>query len=247
MKTMRLCNLPAVLLFVLGAFMPAASAMEVSALLDKVAVAYGINTLADGVKGIRQTGRTFSSMRQEEGPILRTYQHPDRLRIEIRYPGSEEIRVLNGSQAWKQNEPITGSFHAAMILQAARMALPWSLQKDRSSLRDLGTLKFEDGKNLQVLEQPLGIGLVMRATIDTDTGRILRSVGRMTGNMGIMEFGTIYEDFRKHDGLLYAATERHFAMNQATGYTHIDKIEFVDALPETLFLPDGKAAAKTRI
>lgn len=247
MKTMRLRSLPAILLFVLGTFMPAASAMEISALLDKVAATYGINSLAGGIKGIRQTGRTFSSMRQEEGPIVRTYQHPDRLRIEIRYPGSEEVRVLNGSQAWKQGEPITGSFHAAMILQAARMALPWNLQKDRSSLRDLGTLKLDDGKNIQVLEQPLGIGLVMRATIDTDTGHILRSVGRMTGSMGIMEFGTIYEDFRMQDGLLYAATERHFAMNQATGYTHIDKIEFVDALPEKQFIPEEKSATKTRI
>lgn len=236
-----------ILLIVLASFMPAASAMEINALLDKVALAYGVNTLAGGLKGIRQTGRTFSFMRQEEGPILRAYQHPDRLRIEIRYPGSEEVRVLHGAHAWKQGEPAPESFYGAMVLQAARMALPWSLLKDRSQLRELGTIRLDDGRTLQVLEQPLGIGLVMRISIDPDSGRIIRTAGRLTGSMGIMEFETVYEDFRVQDGLLYAATEHHFAMNQATGYTHIDKFEFVDSLPDRLFLPDETSGNKTRI
>jgi hypothetical protein len=89
--------------------------------------------------------------------------------------------------------------------------------------------------------------MVMRASIDTDSGRIIQTIGRMTGSMGVMEFRTVYEDFRVQDGLLYAATEHHFAMNQATGYTHIDKIEFVDALPDKLFLPDETSGNKTRI
>jgi hypothetical protein len=63
--------------------------------------------------------------------------------------------------------------------------------------------------------------------------------------MGLMEFGAAYEDFRTQDGRLYASTERHFVGGQPTGHTHIERIEFLDELPESLFTPPG-LEAKTR-
>jgi hypothetical protein len=223
-----------------------AAANEIDTLLDKVAASYGVAALPGGLKAVRQTGRTFSAMRGEEGSILRAFQQPDRLRVEIRYAAVEEVRVLSGSRAWKQGEPMSGSFQAAMLLQAARMALPWNLQAERAQLRDLGASRLADGTALREVELPLGIGLVLRVAIDSASGRILRSVGRLTGSMGVMEFATIYEDFRVQDGILYAATERHFAMEQATGHTRIEHIEFLDSLPDELFVPTEPARPRTR-
>jgi hypothetical protein len=63
--------------------------------------------------------------------------------------------------------------------------------------------------------------------------------------MGLMEFGTVYADFRTQDGRLYAAEEHHYAAGQSTGYTNIERIEFLDTLPESLYVPPGPEA-KTR-
>lgn len=215
------------------------SAAGIDDLLAKVSIAYGGEAARQGAKGMRQKGVTYSNMRKMEGRILRAYQAPDRLRIEIRYPDAEEIRILNGPHAWKQEQPMTGPFHGALVLQAARLALPWNLLEARDRLRDLGTKKFGDTQELHVLELPLGSGLVMEVGIEPESGRITRSLGKVAGSMGVMEFGTAYEDFRTQDGRLYAATEQHFAIGQPTGTTRIDHVEFLEALPESLFTPPG--------
>jgi hypothetical protein len=222
----------------------AADAEPIDALLARVASAYGGETLREGVKAIRQTGVTYSTMRKAEGRIVRAYQAPDRLRIEIQYPGDEELRILNGPHAWKREQQMSKPFRDAQLLLAVRMALPWNLLQARSQLRDLGVQKHGEAL-LRMLELPMSESLVIKVAIEPESGRIVRSIGSVAGSMGLMEFGTAYEDFRTQDGRLYAATERHYAAGQPTGHTYIERIEFLDALPESLFTPPGPEA-KTR-
>jgi hypothetical protein len=215
-------------------------------LLVKVTTAYGGETAREGTKGVRQTGVTYSSMRRQEGRIIRTYQAPDRLRIEILYPETEELRILNGPHAWKREQPMGKPFRDALMLQAVRMGLPWSLLQGRAQLRDLGMQAIDAGQPLRMLELPLGANLAIKVGIDPESGLIMRSVGTMTGSMGVMEFGTVYEDFRTQDGRRYAGVEHHYAAGQATGHTRIDQMEFLDTFPEeSLFIPPGPEA-KTR-
>lgn len=222
----------------------AADAESLDALLAKVATAYGGETLREGAKAIRHTGVTYSNMRKMEGRIIRTYQAPDRLRIEIQYPDAEELRILNGPHAWKREQQMSKPFRDAQLLQAVRMALPWNLFQARSQLRDLGVHKHGDDL-LHMLELPMSDSLVVKVAIDPESGRIVRSIGSVAGSMGLMEFGTAYEDFRTQDGRLYAATERHYVDGQPTGHTRIEHVEFLDTLPEDIFIPPGPEA-KTR-
>ena len=224
-------------LTVLG-FGASAAELPVDALLDKVIAAYGGgNGAPTSAKAIKQTGVTYSAMRGGEAPILRAYQRPDRLRIEIRYPGKAEVRVLRGTQAWKQGSPMTSAFQGAMLLQATRMGMPWNLLAIRDRLRDMGSMAMPGG-TLRVLEWTTDSGLVMRIGIAPDSGHIVHSLGRLSSTPGSMEFGTTYEDFRHQDGQLYAAFERHFAMGQSIGHTRIEHVEFLDSLPDSLFQPD---------
>jgi hypothetical protein len=226
-----------ILLLFLSAFCSASVAAEIDALLDKVAAAYATGTARGAVQGLRQTGVTYSSTRGAEGTILRAFQRPDRLLVEIRYAQDQEVRLLRGPHAWKQGEPMGGTFRGAMRLQAARMELPWNLLEGRGQLRDKGSVEQGDGHSLRILELPLGAGVAFDVGIDPQSGRIVRSLGRLAGSMGVMEFGTAYEDFRYQDGRLYAAMERHFAQGELIGYTRIDKLEFLDSLPDELFAP----------
>jgi len=237
---------PAGLILCLCSFLialPASATEAVDTLLAKVSDAYGGNTV-NGIKGMRQTGVTYSAMHGGEGTILRAYQHPDRLRIEINYPGKPELRIIRGPQSWIHGKAMSGPFHASMILQATRMGLPWNLLENRAQLRDAGTLKLEDGHTLHAIEMPLALGYSLVVDIDPESGRILRSRGIMPSAKGTMEFATVYEDFKSQGGRLYAAMEQHYALGRHIGYTKIEKIEFTDVLPEDLFEPPAKLDLK---
>jgi len=211
------------------------------ALLAKVVSAYGGEAALSGPKAVRQTGVTYSNMRKMEGRIVRTFQPPDRMRIEIYYPDTEELRILNGPHAWKREQQMSKPYRDAQLLQAMRIGLPWNLLQARSQLRDLGVHKHGDVM-LHMLELPMGDSMVIKVAIEPESGRIVRSIGSVSGSMGLMEFGAAYEDFRTQDGRLYASTERHFVGGQPTGYTNIERMEFLDELPESLFVPPGPEA-----
>lgn len=237
-------SLPAIPLFFLVLLLSClpAAAQDLDGLLARVAEAYGGKTHT-GIRGVRQTGTTFSSMRGE-GSILRTYQHPDRLRIEIDYPGNPELRIIRGPKSWIHGKEMGGAFHSSMILQAMRLGLPWNLLENRAQLRDAGLVRLEDGRSLRAIEMPLAPGYSLVVDIDPESGRILRSRGVMPSAGGRMEFATVYEDFKLQDGRLYAATEQHYALGQHIGYTKIGSIEFVDELPGALFEPPPRLDLK---
>ncbi|MGE5189034.1 MAG: LolA family protein [Gemmatimonadota bacterium] len=240
----------AILLAAILSAWPVASrgADEVLDLLKKSVNAYG------GEKALSklvfsETGKLSTTMRGErEGTITRIYQRPDKLRVEVSFPGqTPEVRVLDGRKGWRQGEEASGMPFDAMVLQAARFALPLNLLERRSEVKDLGTVTL-DGKELRVLELPLGGTLSVTAEIDPATGRIMRSAAKTGGGMGgmsmsmggmpgVIEFATTYADFRKVDGILFAFREGNFAMGQHTGDTHLEKIEVLQELPPGALTP----------
>ncbi len=220
-------------------FGPTALAENLDELLAKVAEAYG-GKGDDGIRAMRLTGTTHAARRGTDGAFLLNFQRPDRLRIEYAYPVRPEVRIINGPQSWINGSPMSSGSHSAMILQAARLDLPWILLEQPEKLRDAGTVQAPDGVMLRSLELPLAPGHTLIAEIDPNSGRILHSRGTMVGTRGTMEFDTIFQDFATQDGRLYAATEIHFAKGLYTGYTKIDKIEFLDALPDDLFAPSSE-------
>ncbi len=227
-----------------------AGADELRDLLRKSVDAYGGERALAGLV-FRESGRLTTAMRGEkEGTIARIYRRPDRLRVEVAFPGQPpEVRVLDGNRGWRQGQAATGMALDAMKLQAARFALPLNLFGHRAALKDLGTVE-RDGTMRRVVELPLGGTLGLTAEIDPATGRILRSTAKSGGAMGgksmsvggmpggmAVEFATTYDDFRKVDGILFAFREGNFAMGQSTGETLLDKVEVLKELPAGALTP----------
>lgn len=234
----------AIVLALLAA-LPAASfaADDLGELVNKTVEAYGGEEALRKAVAVRQTGRLTATMRgPKEGTLTRAYQRPDKLRVEVALAGEAgEIRVLDGARGWRQGKEATGMALDAMVMQAARLGLPLSLLDRKADLKDLGMVS-RVGMELQALELPLRDGMVMTVEIDPATGRIRRSAARSPrkGGMhggGSVEFATGYDDFREAAGVLFAFKETNFAMGQHTGDTFIEKIEVMDALPETTFKP----------
>lgn len=211
---------------------PAQADLPVAGVLAKVTDTYG----AKVPKAMRETGTT-TSFRRGEGSLVRLFKAPDRFRIDITYGTGSESRALIGSNAWQQGNPANAAMRGAIALQAARLALPWSLLDRPASVVDLGAVTVSGGRTWRALELPLADGLRLIVDIDTTSGRMMRSRGIQTVMGTTIEFATEYSDFARNGEHLYAATEQHYAMGQHIGHSNIQRIEYLSTLPDSAFGP----------
>jgi len=182
-------------------------------LIARVMTAYGGAAAWSKVTGFHQAGTVIPAMRPGEGKLTRDWQRPDKLRVEIVYPASTEIRVVDGDHGTQNGKDASGMGLDAMRLQAARLSLPELLIEKRAMLRQL--------EDRPVIEIPLSASMTLTVEVDPETGHIIRSTGKAAG----VEFSTSYSDFRQVDGLLFAFREENSAAGMKTGTNQIAKIE----------------------
>ena len=210
----------------------AAGAAEPSQqLFDKVAAAYGAAPAA-----IRETGSTTSRQRGS-GALVRLFKAPNLFRSEISYSSGMEVRTLRGALAWHQNTPANPMQRGAVVLQAARIALPWNLLSARASAIDLGAALTAQGQSVRIIELGLEPQLKLVVEIETETGHMLRSRGIQSIGAGAMEFSTDYSDFRSANGRVHAGREEQFVMGQHIATSLIDKVEYPATIPDSAFMP----------
>jgi hypothetical protein len=185
---------------------------DVDDLVAKVMTAYGGTAAWSKVTAFRETGTVTPATRPGEGKLTREWQRPDRLRVEIVYPASTEVRIVDGDHGTQNGKEAVGMGLEAMRLQAARLSLPALLIEKRQALRDLGNHK---------IEIPMSTTISMVVEIDPTSGHIIKSTGKGAG----IEFSTDYSDFRTVDGLLFAFREENSAQGTRTGTNAISTIE----------------------
>ncbi len=215
---------------------PVAGRGGAGALIDKLVAEYGGARRVAAARALRQKGRVVTE-RRGSAALVREFERPDRLRVELKYPDTTEVRLLDGARAFRGGQPVGGPMRDAMLLQTARLDLPALLQEARGRVGDLG-VQERGGLALRALLVPLGGGLELTVYVDERSGRIVRSEGGVpAGAMGRLEFWTNYSDFRRVKGMLFAFTEENFASGTRTGQTQLDTIEVVDALPAATWKP----------
>ncbi len=215
-----------------------AAPVPVPALGDRVVEAYGGKAALERWPVTVQEGEVAAYTGADVGRLTRIHERPRRLRVTIGYPGGKaEQRILDGDLGWRDGREVTGTpAQAAMVLQAARMELPLSLLAARDRLADEGVVE-RDGKLLRALTLALGNGMTMTAEIDEPTGRILRTVGRMPGGVGSLEFVTTYGDFRKVAGTWVPFREENHVQGRHSGTTTLFHVEYLPEAPTGAFRP----------
>ena len=193
------------------------------AIIDKIIAAYGGAPLL-AVRSYRMEAVLQARARGETGEVIRIAEGRRRLKVLIRYPTTMEIRVLDGERAWRGASPrhltlVQGPPRSAMVLQAARADLPWILEELRSKARVIET---KDGS--LVLAVPIDEGMVLRATVDPKTHRIVRSDGAIRMGSAEVSFETQYSDFRIVDRVLFPFQEENYASGVHTGTTKVKRI-----------------------
>lgn len=212
---------------------------DVPALVRRCVAAYGGKAaLARAARSwVEGTATSVVLHPGEAGRIVRVYERPSRLRVDIAYGGGPpEVRVLDGRRGWRDGQEASGPRLDAMILQAARLDLPAALQSAGGKLKDGGTADL-DGTPVRLLAIEPGPGLMVEAAIDPATGRILRTRGASIGGEMTLEFVTTYSEFKQVDGVLVATREENWANGKSTGVTLLQKVSFPAKLPANAFAP----------
>ncbi len=214
-------------------------AKDGGSLVDRVITAYGGNDVVAKVVAVKQTGRIVSPAHPGKvGSVIRGTEGADKLRVETVFADEPpEIRIVSGERGWRNGQETTGPNLDAMVLQAARLALPKLLVDHRSDIRDLGDFESA-GHKLHVLELTLGAGKTLTVEIDPTTDLIMRTIGRSEHEGApIVEFSTEYGEFRKIDGRTFPFYECTTAMGHRTADITFSTMEVSASFPEEVFRP----------
>lgn len=212
---------------------------EATDLAKLVIAAYGGTETIERNKSFKQSGALKSSRYENTGTVERTFSRPDKLRIDIQIPGAPpESRILNGERGWRNGREVPPMMARAMLLQAARLDLPYLIMNAGRNIKMLGPVNRGDGRDLKGLEIPMQDDLRLIAVVDAKTGYIVSSHGiiSVSPSQG-MEFATINSGHKKINGMVFATEEAHFAQGQATGNTVLNKSDVVQDLSDTVFRP----------
>ena len=89
---------------------PAEAAPALSALLDQCVTAHGGVEALTHASSFRLDGHVTSLLHPgARGRISRVYSRPDRLRVEVSWPGEPtEVRVLEGTHGFRNGAPVQG-------------------------------------------------------------------------------------------------------------------------------------------
>lgn len=183
--------------------------------------------------GMKQYGHTFSVRQQAKGPLTRLWAYPQKMNMQIDYEnGRGEHRILNGELAWQHGQIAKPMLHKAIVLLAARLALPVTLREHADDAKLRG--KTEQG--LQRIALSLGDELQLLLFVDS-RNYIVKSEGVLAMGGGSMSFSTEYSDFRMVEGRLLAFRETHYAMGRQTGYSQLHEVSFPASLKDDKFQP----------
>lgn len=209
-----------------------------AALIRRCLAAYGGERARVRFGRVRAEGAVTSDLHPGEvGRFSRTFDRSGRLRLEVHFPkGAPDVRVLDGARAFRYGEPAPAAVAVALRFQAARLDLPALLAQWEARVEDRGAVVHE-GTRLRVLALETVPGLTIEAGIDPVSGRIHYVRGSARVGPRQVELFTVYRDYRVVDGALVAFREEGWANGEPTGDVVLEKVTFLDEVPEAAFSP----------
>lgn len=171
--------------------------------------------------------------RGTKGSATNYVVQPGKLRVELVYPNRSETRALDGPSGVKGYDgsdlkPVAGPMVAAMKLQRMRLYTPLTL---RAKQENLTLASVEPFKILTLKEGNLEVDYYIK----TDTYLIDHVVGKMKMGERVMEFKTLYRDYKEVDGVFVHHKEVKYAGGVNTAILTLKEIKLNETLGKNLF------------
>lgn len=210
---------------------------DVHDLVQEILDAYGGAAALGKVRAYRAEGILTATDHREQGHIVRWFERPDRLRIELRHPDRGELRVARGDEGWggpddRHLQPVTGVFLETLRLEAVRLDLPLRLAEQESSLARMDP----DDKERVVLRLPLGGGTSLEYHVDPRKHRIER-VSMHLSSPTPTDAAVDLSEFRWVHGVLFPFREDSYAGGVKTAIVRFRSVKTNPEIAPELFSP----------
>jgi hypothetical protein len=217
---------------------PASADLE--SVLRLVATAYGGADALAAVSGFRATGKILSLADGVNGRIRMVVDLSGRMRTEIDYPSTHEVRILSHRLAWNGGVDAQNSSSPAMAssmrLQYHRLAAPFELVTTAHAALESIEPSDEGWTRVQRRWED---GSVTTYEIDPDHGWITRVRGEIVADGDPLEFVTESADFREVEGVMFPFRMTTVVAGQVAAETILDRIRIDSEFVAEDFLPAG--------
>jgi outer membrane lipoprotein-sorting protein len=215
---------------------------NIPSLVPKIIAAYGGKHAIERLKRVRASGTIEAFMRQDHGTYEIYFKRPRKLRVETKYQGSSETRILNGRRGYRGMDgfPLSraeGDSLLAMVYQYKHFDLPYGLLKGAYSITSAGKEDLK-GKPVEVLHLSDREGPPMDVYVDTHTFFIVKVTGYFTMTRGrSTALSTEFSDFRKVDGTVFPFRITNYAGGYKIAETTMKTYRINTTMPSSLFAP----------
>lgn len=219
----------------------AVHAEPLEAFLAELYAAYGGQARLARVRTVAAHGRIDDFLRKVSGNYARLMRRPGELRIEIRPEQGGEVRILAGERGWQGGGgpllPAQPLSLASMRYQYAYLDLPMSLADGTATARDGGTVTLE-GETLRLLLVETPGAPLLKVWVEPRRHLIRRVAADFDlGPMGKSELGTLYDDYRPVNGLLFPHRLTNLAGGERISQLLLIAIVLDQPLPAQTFAP----------
>jgi len=216
-------------------------APDITALISKIIDAYGGKETIESIKTVYAKGKIKALMRKDKGVYVIYFKRDRKLRSELLYSRSSEIRILNGSRGWRGTgkgplPEVSSNRYLAMVFQYKRLDLPYGLLRSSYKIEEAGS-DVISGKNVRVLELTDSEGPQMKIYIDPDNFHIVKISGYFRMKTVTTELSAEYSDFRVIDGTPFPYKIINYASGHKVGETIIEKYTVNSGIDISLFEP----------
>lgn len=213
----------------------------VASFVKEVIAAYGGEEPLARIKTIYTKGTIEALMRGDKGTSTRWYKRPRKLRAELVYQKSSELRLLNGYRGWRGSSiqtlrEVHGPPYQAMAYQVKHLDLPFGFLDQGYKITWLGreTLRTVPVEVLQLEDNE---GTVMRVYVDAATRLIVKVAGSFGKGLGGAELSAEFADFREVDGIKFPFRIANYSGGTKIAETVVTEIVINREMPDSLFQP----------
>lgn len=207
-------------------------------LIKQILQTYGGPEVLRSIHTLFATGIIEAYMRGGKGMYSFYLQRPGKLRVDIRYSESSEIRILNGQMAYRSldnglMEAVSAHRYLSMLYQYRHIDLPYELMQEGFEAR-ITASGVMDGQPIKVLNLSYG-DIDMDAYVSTKTGLIVRTTAHFEVEGQSTSLTSVFSDFRAVGGTTLPFRIENYARNTKLATTIIESYTLNPEISGTLF------------
>jgi len=220
---------------------PPALVMDTGPIIQDIINAYGGRDAIMKAKNVFARGPIKAFMRKDSGTYTRHMSMDGRLRVDIRYTMSSELRILNGRDGWRGEEKgaltkVSGFQYLSMVYQYNQLNIPHGLIKGQYDVKWAGEAEVE-GRTTDILYLSDNEGPDMEIFVDREDHRILKTSGFFYFGGQRVDLTAEFADFRKVDGVLFPFRITNYSEGFKLGETDITDMRVNVRMKDSLFRP----------